>query len=95
MDLALLEREVAELNRRFLSLCLRTLESDELLACIHLNLDLSFIRAIKALSTDEVEFLVSSQKSLVKPSITEREVTIAARMSDASTRRLFLQGIRS
>ena len=95
MDLALLEREVAELNRRFLGLCLRALESDELLACIHLNLELSFIRAIKALSTDEIELLVDGQKSLVKPSITERELTIAVAIPDMVVRRLFLQGIRS
>lgn len=92
MNLELFEREITELNKRYLSLCFRLLAVDEVQACLHLNLDMKLLRVIKSLSHDEIEFVAKSYKALLRPAITDWELKVASKMHDPDVKTMFFFG---
>lgn len=92
MNLKLLEREVTELNLRFLHIYLRMPDHGELHTCLHLNLDLRFLRVVRDLSLNEIEFLANGYTALLKPAITDMELQVASKMTDKNPKAMFLLG---
>jgi hypothetical protein len=92
VNLELFEREITDLNKRFLSLCLRMRAEDELQTCLHMNLDMKFLRAIKSLTLDEIEFITKSYKCLVKPAISDWELRVASKMLDPDVKTMYFFG---
>lgn len=90
MDNALLTREIQEMNRRFLNLCIRASESQLGDLCLKLNVTMPFLRAVRELDSDQVEALIQTTRSLVQPAVDERAVSQAAAIACPTTRGMFV-----
>lgn len=95
MNCSLLYAEIVDLNRKYLALCLRASGQNDVEACLHLNIPLSFLKTLQAMSHDEVESLAKTPTLLVKPCINEKSLKVALNMASSCERALYVQSIGS
>ena len=91
----LLIEEIKTLNRQYLLLCLRLSEVDEFDACISLNAPLTFIRALKTLSLDQILQIAETAVCIVKPSINDQTVLQLPKITDITARSMYLHSASS
>ena len=90
MDEKVLRDEVRELNRRFLLMCTRSTEQNVLDMSLKLNVPPGTLGAIRQLSTDQLDMLADSGRSLVQPTLDEQSLLRAVEIQCPATRTLFL-----
>lgn len=90
MDNAVLGREIQELNRRYLNLCVRASENQLVDLCLRTNATMPFIRAVRELSSEQLEALIQTPRCLVQPAVDERAVSQAGQMACPTTRSMFV-----
>jgi hypothetical protein len=90
MDNALLNREIQEMNRRFLNLCIRASEAQLTGVCLKLNVSMPFLRTVRDLDSDQVEALIQTTRCLVQPAVDERAISHAVAIACPTTRSMFV-----
>lgn len=94
MDSVLFEKEIAMINRRYVSLCFRLMQKGEVAASLKMNTDLGFLRAIGNLSEDKLDFLSNCKSSLLTPAISSISLTAACQLNSHQELALFVQGVK-
>lgn len=90
MDNAVLSREIQELNRRYLNLCVRASENQLVDLCLRTNATMPFIRAVRSLTSEQLEALIQTPRCLVQSAIDERAVAQAGQIACPTTRSMFV-----
>jgi hypothetical protein len=90
MDSELVNQQIMDLNRRFVSLCTRASAAELPEISVKLNCPMPVLRELRKLSFDEVEAVVSTPRLLLQPAIRQESIERAAKMKSATARSLFI-----
>lgn len=90
VDTELINQQIMDLNRRFVSLCTRASAAELAEVSVKLNCPMPVLRELRKLSFDEVEAVVSTPRLLLQPAIRQESIERAAKMKSTTTRNLFI-----
>ena len=82
--------EIAELNKRFIHLCLRVDEKYLPELSVELNCSMSVLKMLRSLNYDQIENLVNERKFLLQPAVDIKGIEKAAEINSSKVRTLFI-----
>lgn len=81
---------ITDINRRYLTTCLRLDEDYLAEASIALWTPMPLLKSIRSLNHDQIEAIIATPHFLLQPSFDERTVAHAAALASPLTRKIFL-----